>query len=128
MQQIPGLYTADSELGGRGVFTAINIAKGNMIEIAPVLVIPKDQVALLHQSVLHDYYFRWGENLEEGAIALGFGSLYNHSFWPNLTFELDFGNRTIDFYAYRDIAAGEELTFNYHGNEEDTRPLWFDVK
>lgn len=128
MQQIPGLFTTSSELGGRGVFTAHDIEKGSMIEIAPVLVIPKEQVQIIHGTVLHDYYFRWGNDMESCAIALGYGSLYNHSFEPNLTFEMDFGNQTIDFYAFRDIAAGEELTFNYNGNEEDTRPLWFHIK
>jgi len=96
-----------------------------MIEISPMLVIPKEQVAVIHETVLHDYYFRWGKGLEACAIALGFGSLYNHSFEPNMTFEMDFGNNTLDFYAYRDISAGEELTFNYNGDVEDKTLLWF---
>lgn len=125
MQQIPGLFIAPSDLGGRGVFTSQFIEKGNMIEIAPVLVIPKEQVKAIHKTVLHDYYFRWGKEMDACAIALGFGSLYNHSFDPNLTFEMDFRNATIDFYAFKDIEAGEELTFNYNGNEEDKTPLWF---
>ncbi len=125
MQQIPGLYIAPSDLGGRGVFTAHDIDAGSMIEIAPVLVIPPAQVKIIHETVLHDYYFRWGNDLESCAIALGFGSLYNHSFAPNMTFEMDFGNNTLDFYAYRKIAAGEELTFNYNGDLEDKTPLWF---
>lgn len=125
MQQIPGLFIAPDTHGGRGVFTAHPIEKGSMIEIAPVLVIPKAEVEVIHKTVLHDYYFRWGKEMEKCAIALGFGSLYNHSFEPNMTFEMDFGNQTIDFYAFKNIEAGEELTFNYNGNEEDQTPLWF---
>ena len=125
MQQIPGLYIAPSDLGGRGVFTADEIKQGSPVEIAPVIVIPADQVQIIHGTVLHDYYFRWGKDMEECAVALGFGSLYNHSYNPNLTFEMDFGNRTLDFYARRDIAAGEELTFNYNGDADDRTPLWF---
>ena len=125
MTQIPGLYIAPSDIAGRGVFTSEAIAAGNLVEMAPVIVIPPQQVAVLHETVLHDFYFRWGPQQKEAAIVLGLGSLYNHSYRPNLRFELDYGNRTVDYYALRDIPAGAELTTNYNGDPEDDTPLWF---
>ena len=125
MQRIPGLYIAASELAGRGVFTAQAVPEGALVEVAPVIVIPKTQVGSIHATVLHDFYFRWNRDLDDAAIALGYGSLYNHSFEPNLRFELDFGNQTIDFYAARPISAGEELTINYNGDAWNKTPLWF---
>ncbi|MGK0363772.1 MAG: SET domain-containing protein [Saprospiraceae bacterium] len=128
MQQIPGLFIAPDEYGGRGIFTANDIEKGSMIEIAPVLVIPKAQVKIIHGTVLHDYYFRWGREFDKCAIALGFGSLYNHSYVPNMAFEMDFSADTLTFHARINIAAGEELTFNYNGDFDDKTPLWFTKK
>ena len=125
MTQIPELYIAESPIAGRGVFTAAPIPAGSLVEMAPVIVVPENEVATIHQTVLHDYYFRWGPDMESAAILLGNGSLYNHAYAPNLRIELDFGERTVDFYARRDIEAGEELTFNYNGDPENQMPLWF---
>ena len=125
MQQIPGLYVAPSDVAGRGVFTAHDIPADSVIEIAPVIVIPAEQTGIIHNTALHDYYFRWGADQKACAIALGLASLYNHAYEPNMLFELDYGNATIDFRAHRDIAAGEELTFNYNGDPDDRSPLWF---
>jgi SET domain-containing protein len=34
-------------------------------------------------------------------------------------------NTTIDIVAITDIAAGSEITINYHGEPGDDTPLWF---
>jgi len=102
-----------------------DIEEGSLIEIAPVLVIPKEQVKVIHETVLHDYYFRWGREFNKCAIALGFGSLYNHSYEPNMAFEMDFSTDNLTFFARINISAGEELTFNYNGDFDDKTPLWF---
>lgn len=74
MQRIPGLFISNSGTIGRGVFTAEFISSGSLIEICPVLVIPKGEVDAIHETELHDYYFIWGEEDEAAAIALGYGS------------------------------------------------------
>ena len=125
MHQIPGLYIADSTEKGRGVYTSKHINAGDTIEICPVIVIPKNELPVIHKTVLHDYYFLWGENLEDCAIALGFGSLYNHAIHSNANFILDLENNTIDIEAVVDIPAGSEITINYHGEPGDTGELWF---
>jgi len=45
------------------------------------------------------------------ALALGYRSLYNHSFRPNARYD-DVGPLTKDFTALRDIQPGEEITVN----------------
>lgn len=119
------LYVGPSILGGRGVFALEPIAADSLIEICPVIVIPADQVALIHQTILHDYYFLWGENEKEAAIAMGYGSLYNHAVDSNATYEMDFELLTIDIYAIKPIQAGEEITINYHGVPGIKDKLWF---
>jgi SET domain-containing protein len=125
MNQKPGLFIAHSEGKGRGVFTSQSIQEGEVIEICPVLIIPKIELPIIHKTVLHDYYFLWGEELESCAIALGFGSIYNHALHPNANFILDIYNQTIDIEAIVPIAAGEEITLNYHGEPGNTDELWF---
>ena len=75
------LYVAPSPLHGFGVFTDEAFASGDPIEECPVLVIPSPQRELIDRTVFSGYYYEWGQG--EGALALGFGSLYNHSGTPN---------------------------------------------
>ena len=58
--------------------------------------------------MLDDYYFDWGEEGDYFAICLGYGSLYNHEYEPNAEYGMDFTAQTIDFYAIKDIAPGDE--------------------
>jgi SET domain-containing protein len=125
MQRLASLYIAETANRGRGVFTAEALHAGDVIEVCPVIIIPKRELPIIHKTVLHDYYFLWGENLDDCAIALGYGSLYNHELHPNANFILDLENLTIDIEAIRDIEAGEEITLNYHGEPGDESELWF---
>lgn len=127
MHQVPGLYVASTDHAGRGVFTNEEIKIGDLIEICPIIPIPKYQLPIIHKTVLHDYYFLWGEELDQCAIALGLGSLYNHKINPNANFILDIEHNTIDIIAIKDIAAGQEITLNYHGDPGIEDGLWFDV-
>ena len=92
----------------------------------------------------------WPEDRKGAALAMGFGSLFNHSrfvcllfigrsskhfcfimsakiivklfFQPSLDHVYDYPNETIEYHALRDIVAGEELKITY-GDE-----LWFEDK
>jgi len=125
VNQIPGLYITFSEGKGRGVFTSREIEKGAVIEVCPVIIIPKAELPIIHKTVLHDYYFLWGHDLTDCAIALGFGSIYNHELMPNANFILDIEQQTIDIEAIKNIAPGDEITLNYHGEPGNTDKLWF---
>jgi SET domain-containing protein len=108
---------------GRGVFARRPIGAGAVIETCPVLVLPAGSVEDASAG-LGSYLFEWGRG--ELALALGYGSLYNHSYRPNARY-LDLAGRTKVFTAIRDIAAGEEITVNYNGKPGDETPVGFDV-
>lgn len=100
--------------------------KGTTFEIAPIIEIPESEVDVIHHTELHDYYFVWGEQDEKAAIALGYGSLYNHSYSPNANYIFDLDAQTIEFFALKKIKAGKEITINYHGDPDVKDELWFD--
>jgi uncharacterized protein len=110
---------------GRGVFARRAIKKGEMIERVPVLVMTSDEYAKgLANTPLKDYCFCWGN--DQVALALGYGSLYNHSYRPNARYE-DVGPLTKAFIAIRAIAKGEEITVNYNGKSSSRAKVWFNV-
>lgn len=127
MQRAPSLFISSSDLDRRGVFTAEPIAADSLLEICPVIVLPEEDLPHIDETELHDYYFMWGEDEKKCGIVLGYGSLYNHSFSPNAEYRANYQNGTLNFYALRDIAAGEEITVNYNGDPGDDSPLWFRV-
>ena len=117
----------DTEKYGRGVFATRDIKAGELIEVSPVLTSCKDDWKYLKKTVLNDYCFSWGDNYEHTAIALGYGSLYSHSYTPNAMFTNNIDKLSIDFFAISDIDGGQEITINYNEDSEDKSPLWFDV-
>ncbi|MCZ2260002.1 SET domain-containing protein [Sporosarcina sp. G11-34] len=112
---------------GRGIFATRDIKTGELIEVSPVLTSSKNDWKYLKKTVLYNYCFSWGENYEHTAIALGYGSLYNHSYTPNAEYKYNIDNLSIDFYAISDITDGQEITINYNESSEDDSPLWFEV-
>ncbi len=126
MLQIPGLYLLESEQRGRGVFTATEIDKGSLIEICPVIVIPPEQVATIHQTFLHDYYFLWPEPEGAACIALGFGSLYNHSPQPNAEIAYDLESHQIQVRCIQTIPEATEVLIDYNGGTK-ANLLWFEM-
>jgi hypothetical protein len=119
--------------GGRGVFAVVDIASGTVIERAPVLLLPKSQVfgdsdVARRMAHLSWYVFEWTgiTKREYVALALGYGSIYNHSYTPNAGYTR-VPPDMLEFTAGRDIAAGEEILINYHGAADDPRDVYFDV-
>lgn len=110
---------------GRGVITDTNIAKGETIERAPVLFIPAEQWPHIEETVFFHYCYSWGPESQHAAFALGFGSLYNHSYDPAAVYIKHMEDNEVEFVALRDIAAGEEVTINYNGDPTDCQPMWF---
>ncbi len=94
---------------GRGVFAKEPIKQGEAAESAPALTIPARDVGRLSESFLTNYTFSHRDDYE--LIALGYVSLYNHSFDPNAHFVLM--QDSILIIALRPIAAGEEISFDY---------------
>ena len=121
----PDLYIAHSEGKGRGVFAGSHIEIGDIIEISPVIILPSEDKDKIHASALHDYYFLWGRELDQLAIALGYGSLYNHSKTPNATYEYDYDDGTITFVCIKKVLAGAEILIDYNEGNERGIEMWF---
>lgn len=122
------IYVSESRIpnSGRGVFARFDIKKGELIEICPVIEIPKDDFANVNQSFLVTYFFSGGKNKDRLTIALGFGSIYNHTYSPNATYIQKPKEQAMEFVAIKDIQKHEEITVNYNnGNPKDKTPLWF---
>lgn len=125
---IPNLYIAKTKMMGQGVFTSGNIRKGTVVERSPVIVMSADERKLLDQTLLHDYIFEWGEKKSQCCVALGYVSVYNHSYRSNCEYEMDFKKREITVRAVQFINAGEELFINYNGAWNNKKPVWFETK
>jgi uncharacterized protein len=126
-QRVP-LCVVDLGARGRGVVAGRRIAARELVERSPVLIIPHEDRAAVDPTHVGNYIFLWepgttGQDLykQEGraAIVLGYASLVNHSATPNCAFIRHFEELALDLVALRDIAAGEEITFDYG------MTLWF---
>lgn len=113
---------------GRGVFALKNISKGEVVERCPILILSAKDRKLIDPTRLYNYYFWWGKNKKRAAIALGFGSLYNHSYEPNLVYLRDFKRKQLIFKALRKIKKNEQLLVNYNGAPTNRNKLWFRVR
>lgn len=123
--RLPFLYVQKHPKKGRGVFTAQRIPAGSSIESCPVIILSPADTERVHETYLHDYYFLWGED-GSSAIALGWGSLYNHASQPSADYQMDIAHQSIDFVAIRDIEAGEEITVSYTDGGLQETTLWFE--
>ena len=111
---------------GYGVFAVSEIAAGELIEQVPVIVLPlQDLHGPEGTTKLAKYVFHWREGYV--ALALGYGSLYNHAYEPNARCE-DVAPQSKRFVAIRHIEQDEEITFNYNGEPQATGPVGFEVR
>lgn len=122
----PSLHIAMSPGKGRGVFTTKYISSDTVVEIAPVIVMSKEDREHLDKTLLHDYIFEWGPKSDQCCMALGWIPIYNHSYESNCEYLMDFDNDIIFIRTERAIAKGEELTINYNGSWNDKEKVWFD--
>ncbi|MEO6670525.1 MAG: SET domain-containing protein-lysine N-methyltransferase [Ferruginibacter sp.] len=121
------LYVERTAQKGKAVFTHENIAANTVIEIAPVIVMSKQDREHLDKTLLHDYIFEWGKRKDKCAMALGLIPIYNHSYKSNCEYFMDFEDDTILIKTVKAIKKGEELTINYNGDWNDGKKVWFDV-
>lgn len=112
-----------SPIHGTGVFAERRFEADEVIERCPVLVVEGDDADAVVDTVLGNYVYEW----EQGyALALGYGSLYNHSHQPSARYEMDYEIDEIHVVARRRIKRGEEITISYNGDATDQAPVWFE--
>jgi uncharacterized protein len=97
---------------GRGVIATRSIRRGKLVEASPVIRMTKRD-RLERSNVLSHYPFEWIDPPYVQAFPLGFAGLLNHSDTPNCKIETDIPGEVLCIYAIKDIAAGDELCWNY---------------
>lgn len=119
------IYLGKSKIpkSDRGVFAKENIKKGEVIEDAPILILEFSDLVDTKWNLLFEYYF-WMDDFV--VLALGYGSLYNHSKNPNSKYKINSKTKTITFKAIKNIKKDEEIYFNYNGLSNTKTPLWFE--
>ena len=114
---------------GLGVFASRSIEPGEVIEKVPVILLRTEFDQL--ENDLRQRVFDW-ERIASipgtSALALGYGSMYNHANPANMRYDSVLDGNGIRFTAVRAIGQGEELTINYSGRGGDpdsTEDVWF---
>lgn len=126
--RLPCLFIAETDDKGRAIFTTEALEPGTVLETAPVIVMTAEERVLLDQTRMHDYIFEWGDAKDQCAVALGWVSIYNHSYQSNAVYFMDFDTDQMFVKTVWPIAAGEEVTINYNGTWNDETPVWFEVQ
>lgn len=101
----------NSKKYGRGLYATRNFKKGEIIEISPVVIVEKSDVHTIEATVLNLYVFEWNKNTS--ALALGNGSLFNHSKRSNVSYMNSFRTKEIVFVTTRKIKKGQQLFIDY---------------
>ncbi len=113
-----------SKLHKKGVFALEKIEIGEVIEVCPVIILNQNDTKQIDGTELYNYYFSWKD--QGSAIALGYGSIYNHSYQPNARYKTNYTSKTITFKAIKAIKKGEEILVNYNGDPESQNKVWFE--
>ena len=114
----PAAYVADTGTAkGRGVFAARAFAAGELVETCPVVLfeLPASVAPLSLKHVVFNWGYLTGAP-EPHALALGYGSLYNHDNPANMRYKGDVAMPALRFIAARRIEPDEELTINYNAH------------
>jgi len=97
-----------SQIHRWGVFAREKISKYEIIEESPYFFIPSEEMKLSPSSLPYSY-----DLYDNFIIGMGNSGLYNHSFNPNVEYEIDKVNEVMRHYAIKEINVGEELTLDY---------------
>jgi SET domain-containing protein len=119
VRQVPGK--------GRGVFAKKDFEIGEVIDVVPIIILPDVQWQHVEKTELTNYCYGWGENKEHAAVALGYGSLYNHSYRPNLNYIRKINDSVIEYVCIQPIKKGDECLINYNGDPNSMEKVWFEL-
>lgn len=123
-----GIYIKNIKGKGRGVFCKSPILKDELIEECPVLIIPQGEYDRLASTRLVDYFFNFNKEENTHALAMGFGSLYNHACLSNTNYIINTETKTIRYYALEYINKGKEICINYSGKPGQDFKEWFTAR
>jgi hypothetical protein len=113
------LFIKQTSAMGRGVFANRDFAAGEIIEECPILRLPSsNMIAPLWQQ---EYAFTFDG---QPVLALGYGSLYNHSDKPNATYDISKRKQRVIIKACQLIRRRSQIFIDYGWNEDDLRSAW----
>jgi uncharacterized protein len=105
-----GIEIKPSPIHRYGVFATKYVAPGETVEECPIVFIKEDSAKYFKNLI-----FYWKKD-EAAALALGYGSLYNHADKPNAEAIPDHKNKLLLIKAIKPIYEGEEI-FVYYGKD-----------
>jgi SET domain-containing protein len=123
------IIVGDSKIQGRGVFSLVDIKKGETVERCPLIQMEYRSKYQLDPTIFGYTYARYQEDetsQQHGFlmyIATGYGMLYNHQDEPNSLWRFNYPELLGDIVAIKDIKSGEEIFINYgncYFNNKDT--------
>ncbi|KAI0264013.1 cytidine deaminase-like protein [Gloeopeniophorella convolvens] len=99
---------------GRRVYASRAIPGQTLLEISPVLLFSVEEYeAHGRHTVLDHYTLKWRDG--RMALALGLGSLFNHSDAPNVTYTIDASTESVRYTTTRAVEPNEELCIHHPG-------------
>lgn len=120
---------------GRGVFATCDIPAGQILEVVPVILVPKGNLFEFAynggepsiwckipkkpsdpMTQLSRYAFSWTPDLD--ALALGYGSIYNHCREHTVDYFQNILGQSITFKTRVNVSQGQELFINYAYNPD----------
>jgi SET domain-containing protein len=116
--EIPLRVGISPTLNIRGLIATRDIKKNEVIERCPLILVDHRNDTAFENTILNRYTFEWTKS--HSALVLGYGSLYNHSYSPNVRYHFVYTTKEIFFRALRHIKEGEELFVNYNGDPPDS--------
>jgi hypothetical protein len=98
---------------GRMIIATKNIPRNTIIEICEILVLSKEDTALVNKTDLQYYTFVY--NQFQDCLVLGNGEIYNHSDDANVKYDLLLIDDRIKmvFTSVCNITAGDQCFTNY---------------
>jgi hypothetical protein len=102
------------------VFAGRHFSVDEVIEVAPVLVVPPEQLDSLKATGLRHYVWNWGNSV---AVGLGIISLVNHGTTPNARWSANHATGELTLTAIAELVPGTEILVDYSNGGQ--RPLSF---
>jgi SET domain-containing protein len=106
----PWIKVDSTEYMGRGLVACEPIKRGTRLFVAEVIKVPTHEII---GTLVEKYVFGYDQKFS--AIALGLGSLFNHSATPNVEARYKYVDKRwlLEFHTTKNIKANDQLFLNY---------------